>query len=1137
MTTNVSPDIIQRCHQRHENPLKQRKTIAVPPIYKGLLYHFTVHCAHRSPMMLQDLEAADISFMPSGQAPGTDCPPRHFGGERFLERQQATDWDASRWHKSWGIQVYTGMPSARDGAPWHDIDFKYEAICIAPDAILACVQALVDSVANPLLTMSKSGGLRFSCRIPGYLHPNTEQTLLYANKQASAAENPHQHKEYIEILAENGYNCWDARYEILLGNLLDPPVIPKEVFFAAIDALRAALHELVPQSIQHKESMLDAPYSLGSSKLDLAKEAFFKRGFSYLRQEDGFHYWNQQEGEIDNTEVSLWENENGVWVRASTSDTGLPIEATLITDVWNDTGILPPIPATGLPINDKVSTVREGKLSPLSIKRPTPILHKSEPTEKISETHEDISVRGERAFDRNVRVLGLVPQIALEKNCEVESFLRNREAICLNVPNAVHAAEAEQFFQKRNVASVARWRDRMYLWDQVKDVPVDVRMATPFQRGNVCEDPERCEALEKKGGNPSEIICPQCPVYTDCQERGYLSQPSALKTAKVQIVESLRLFLDPHYAEMVEQLIEAGDGTQPLCTINTTIDNHPFRYLFFECQLSKTVLEEWCVNWQGSALGNFAIALRNASEIRDKSHANAIRRLRTVMQTFEWLEEELIEQMCHLNVPGTVVARGILDAETGEELARYTIEFERGISAYIPLDAMAADRLAAEELPFFQLHAFAPNEDIRIPMTIADALRLGILDAATVENIQKFPTVCRDPQWTFWHQLKHFFAHYTRDADAPMRWENGELRFSVPPLLHRSIKHLLVTAPVLYDEHLRRAFLNEETESLRSQPIAWVPGNRVFQIRTDIYPRKTVVDTNNTWDIFGISETGQHLFWRIQAEIQRDPTIKHGIIVHPHAIEQLKDIEKNENVCFLTIFRETEGLETAFQEAEVIWAVGMPDMGPRAILERSQILFGNDEEPLSYKMEPELYRYKDERVQSVYEIAVFRLFRKIIELAQLNRCANKTVMLITGLRVPEITDRPETLLFDWADFDVAGGLDNLAEVIATRQRFETERDNLTAESSRKEVERVLGCSTRQANRILVKMRGGKIIRVTFREQILALLADGEKKTPELTAAIQGHPKAINTELTRLVGRGEIVKIRRGLYRLPEPENG
>ena len=176
-------------------------------------------------------------------------------------------------------------------------------------------------------------------------------------------------------------------------------------------------------------------------------------------------------------------------------------------------------------------------------------------------------------------------------------------------------------------------------------------------------------------------------------------------------------------------------------------------------------------------------------------------------------------------------------------------------------------------------------------------------------------------------------------------------------------------------------------------------------------------------------------------------------------------------------------------------------------------MFGNDEESLSYETEPESYRYKDERVQSVYEKDIVHIFTQVIELAQLNRLPNKKIMLITGLRVPEITDRPETLLFDWQDLEVAGGLDRLSEAIATRQRFERERDNLTAESSRKEVETVLGCSPRQASRVLQRLRGRKIVRVPLREQILALLADGEKKTPELIAAIQGHPKAINTKLT------------------------
>ena len=153
------------------------------------------------------------------------------------------------------------------------------------------------------------------------------------------------------------------------------------------------------------------------------------------------------------------------------------------------------------------------------------------------------------------------------------------------------------------------------------------------------------------------------------------------------------------------------------------------------------------------------------------------------------------------------------------------------------------------------------------------------------------------------------------------------------------------------------------------------------------------------------------------------------------------------------------------------------------------------------------------------------------------------MVLLTSWTLPDITDRPETLLFDWEDFQIAGGLDRLAEVIATRQHFETERDNLTAESSRQEVERVLGCSARKANRILKKIRGGNIQRVSLQEQILTFLANGEKKKAEITAAIGSSPQSVGNELKRIVDIGqlvwmavpidEIVRVRRGVYALPK----
>ena len=169
--------------------------------------------------------------------------------------------------------MYTGMPSERDGAHWHDLHFTYEAISAAPDAVFTCVETLVSAVNNPLLTMTESGGLRFSCRVPDYLHPDTQQEKLYIHKHTSTAENPHQRDVYLEIIGENGYTRWDARCEILLGNLLEPPIIPKEILFAPVNALRAALHEPVPFGEDRHEVTTPTPRSLGNASTESRKEA------------------------------------------------------------------------------------------------------------------------------------------------------------------------------------------------------------------------------------------------------------------------------------------------------------------------------------------------------------------------------------------------------------------------------------------------------------------------------------------------------------------------------------------------------------------------------------------------------------------------------------------------------------------------------------------------------------------------------------------------------------------------------------------------------------------------------------------------------------------------------------------------
>ena len=1128
---NSLKDVIQRCHQRHVQPLLRKKTIVTPSVYKGLYYHFTVYCAQRYPVRLYDLEQAKVSFMPVGGGPGDDRVPQSFGGERFLRRQSIEDWKMRQWRTSWGIHVYTGIPSERDGAPWHDLEFKYEAICAAPDAVFACIETLVNIVANPLLMMTKTGGLRFSCRIPDYLHPNTEASRLYIYKDTLMPDNLYQRDVYLEVLGEAGHSPWDARHELLLGDLLNPPVIPKGVLFAALNTFRSELHApnpLGPERLKPASpAVITSIPRLGSLRLNLAREAFLKRGFSYIGRENDRHYWRQRDGEGNDRDVLLWEADGGVWIRASTSDLGLPTEDTPITDVWGDTGILPPIPTT-LPVSDTVLAVREATLSPLVVKRPSPILKKLEAPESVYEPLEKNLSQIQKVFETDTRVIGLVTETDMRSNYEVESQLLKSGTVAFSA-NFPIVEEAIKHFQRQNLPSVARWRHVTYLWNQVKEIPVDVRMATPFQRGNVCEDPEQYLALVEKGVNASETLCPQCPVYAACQESGYLSQPSKLQEAKTQIFESHQTFLDPKELAVSEKILQPIKGTERLCIVSSTKTNE----LFLECRILRERLEEWCVNWRGNALGHFAEALMNTLDIDSDPDDFIVGRIRTIVRTFQRHEEEIVRQMCQVNVTGEVVERTVVDEETGTELARFGIAFEGGAFAYIPLNDSATDRLIAKELPVFQLESFAVDENTRIPMSIEQAIRFGIFNIGTVEKIQEFPNVYRNPVWTFWHQLKRFLTHYAQDADAPIIWSDKVLQFWVPPMLHPSIKRLLFLSSTLSEQQFHKAFPKEEIGFIHINPTPWVAGNQVFQIRSGVHTLKTLLDYDSTWDLIGLSKMGERFLLSICAEIQRDPSVKHAIITHEPIIRHLKEVAEKENVCFLTHFRDLNKSERAFEAADVVWIVGMPHWEPGVIWRRAQILFGNDGEPLSYEADAEFQHYKDERIQRVYTQAVAELVTEIIGRAGLNRWRGKKVVFISSLEIPGITDRPETLLFDWEDFEIAGRLDKLPETIATRQRFEAERDQITPETSRQDVERILGCSARQANRVLNKLRGGNIPRVPFREQILTLLSDGEKKVSDIVAAIQGHPQAIHKELTRLLKSGEIVKVRWGVYTLPK----
>ena len=1004
-------DIIQQCHERRQQDLQQRETIVSPTLHGEHPYHYIVYCARRYPLFLHDLEQADISFMPIGQAPKFDRGPAYRGGTRFLRRQGTLNWEPRRWFSSWGIQVYTGTPSARDGANWHDIEFTYRAIRDAPDAVVACLDALVNAVMNPLLTLLRRGGLRFSCRVPDYLHPNTMDARQYVHKPLSNIDAPRDRDRdvYVEIVGDKGYTRWDARYEILTGSLLDPPIISKDVLFAFLDVLRDLLHEPAPVP-----------------KID----------------------------PIDET------------IKDTQDFDDFAVIESLETEPVVDEGIL---------------AVRHGEVSPIGIKRPRPLLEKAEPAVVKDEGH---------LSEAEARILGIITgPINTEKKREIETTFLNTTPIWVNANTAHDAEETERYYEGLGV-SVGRWKPRNYRWEQIKWIPIAERMQNPFAHQNVCEDAERCDALEQKGGDPNRGICPSCPAYDACQVHGYLSQFETLKEKQVIVSDIPNIFLDRRYTAFVDALIVSDR----VCIINAP--ESQLTKLFSGHHLSTEILEGWLINWGGKALGQFAKTMLNAIRITDSQHGDIAKRIRTVVQAFEGLEDSIVQQMCQVNCT---------DKEGG-----------------------------------------------RIAMDTDSAIQLGFLDIAISENIEKLPNVYRAPKWTLWHQLKTFFAYYTRDMDAPMFVDDGILRFWLPPRIHPEIQKLVFISPAFSEDRFKETF-SEETVSvsrIESQEIS-LSGNKVFQLRSASHISHAIANYEVNWDVFSLSKIASRFFRGIYQETKRHPDRNHVIISSTSARMMLKNVF-DKIISYHDLIKDTpahpedlrstfeandvyydriNALRSTFEAADVAWIVGTPYWPPKFIWEQAKILFGNQVEPLNYNLTMNPYQFEDERIQNLYEQNAVGTLTQIIRIAGFNETSDKTLILNTVLRIPSVTDAPETELFDWEDFEIAGGLDELSKMIQIREDYEVEYINMDASWDRKRVEYLLGVSKAQANRILMRLRGTKLERIPFHVQILEMLSDGEKTTSEILESIDGNPGSIKNELTHLVETGEIVRIRRGVYAL------
>ena len=993
--------IIQQCHNRKHRTLSQRKTIVLPAGDAEYPYHFRVHYAHQKSALLYDFEKVNISFLPVGREPFDRAPGDWLQSnnhrDRIHNQQIAGNWRPRQWFASWGIGIYTGEMSGHEGANWHDIEFTYQAISRVPDAVSVCLEALIHSVKNPLVALTKEGGLRFSCRVMDYVHPNTVEAKAYIYRHQPTRTDPKHRDVFVTVKGAMDYSVWDARYEVLMGSVLEPPVISGDVLFALLGFFRTTLHR--PGLARVDRTLRDYEPQVSDAENTIKPL------------------------EIDEREVS---------------------------------------------VPEKMRAVREGSLSPLAIKRPKPVLAKQPYSEPEPFEVADI-------LETDARVIGV--QTGLRhpsENREIERALLEKEPLLLSLPTIDYCKEAERYYLDKGFSVGAPWNPD-HLEYMVKDIPRDELLKRPFARGNLCIDAQRWKHLYLKGGHPTETICPKCPVYEACLDQGFLSQHKRIPKTDVIIIEhkTRKVLLDPRDTWTADVFFQ---GKARVCVFSNMYASD----LFVKYSFKINRLTDWIKYWEGSVLGDFAHAMLNAIRINESDLTDDIvARIRAVMKTFEGAEETLVEQMCQVNV-----------AATGSP---------------------------------------------PIGMSIKDAAALGILDISTVEHIEKIQRTYWRTEWTYWHQLKCFFAYYRRDTDAPMYFENQTLRFWIPPVLYPSVKKLVILSPSLCEKDLRKVFPEEKVEVYDLGTKEVLSGNRVYQLRSEVHSPHSLLNYDLDWDALGLSSVGIRFAVGAHREIEQTPDTQHTLVLLGDMDRILKDTLQNANTRSLYFYKyipdHAKVLRTGFEGADVVWVFGSPYFSPNLIWKHARILHGDTAEPLDYSVSMNPYLFKDDRLQKLSEQYSFQALMGMLSYTGL-KDSDKTIVLNTALRVPGITDAPETQLFDWEDFAIADGLGRLSETIAQREAYEAEYAQMDASWSRERIEFLLGVSTSQANRILKRLRGGRRARVPLEVQILNLLADGEKTTVALMDAVQGNPGAVKNALTKLVRQNEIIRIRQGIYDLP-----
>ena len=690
---------------------------------------------------------------------------------------------------------------------------------------------------------------------------------------------------------------------------------------------------------------------------------------------------------------------------------------------------------------EKVAAVREGLILPLELRSAAPPLPK-ERGERVLQTLEDNAREIAKAFEQSARAVGLRAGTGEGKTEQAVSFAVNGGSVAMSLNTTPLAEQVYDRFDRAETQAFL-WRSRWYGYSEKNSVsltPIRERIRE-FERGDLlCIKPHLCKNAQDKGIPAPVAVCSKCEVHEKCRSDGYLSQTPLAQKTQVLCIAQPKLFLDPLHRGFFRELSK-GQPSDRVCVI----DEAKAHELFIECSLSKAVLQQWVRDWSGESLGDFAEQVLTMLEVK-KCSPYAIAEL---VNGFSDKEIQVLsKQASRYRVKYKRIGRGATDKDTGQVLARHSVQFAGGVSAYVSIDFDAYEALQDKGLPVLQPTEVSDNGFMTL--TPAQAFGLGVYNLADLDGITFLPRLYEQSNWTPFQQLKVFVERYQREVDAPIWYDNGVLHWVIPPVVHSRVKHLVCMNATLQREGFERAFDSVPTAFIQTPPTPFKPESKGFQARTGKYPRGTLLDSvrneNGKYEYVGLSKSGKRYLELIENEVARDKSVRHVLITFDFIVKeygkQLTETHKNLSVLS---FHKMEGLDFT-ESGMVFWIFGCPEVSEDIIGRRAKILYGNDDKPLNYERDKERGEYVDPRVQLCWLSEVVARLQQAVGRARLNRLAN-TVIVFSNVLIPDFTGR--AVGFVPEDLEVAGGLDNLETVALARLEAEQNAPQQEKKTARK----------------------------------------------------------------------------------------